>query len=380
MAFTFSVKAWRDVRPSEAKGLGVAEAIKAVVASCPASTGGLTPAQCDTAVKDIDKLSDSFDKVRKSLSGNKSSAATKTIAKLKTWDAELADYQVLIAQRRKAIQAALASEQYKVVFEKARDELTAAYKAALKAQSELARGRLPGRDEVVHWMATVESTGKKFSKTWFPNLAAFKSGGLKAEDVTLPDDLKQVKAAAGKLKEVCVALADAMRDSARASLEALDDRKELERELKALMAGYKDLEGDMRALMGKFASAATNAKALAEDVKAAIAEKRARDDFKRLGQEALDLRDTRTGLEEAVKTLNQSLRAGNGDLNKRYMALTKLPGWNPDTHGQLARKRQDAADLSVRQCSVLAAEIDKQIDRVRVMYSKTSYQGYIGTL
>jgi hypothetical protein len=380
MAFTFSVKAWKDVRPSEAKGLGVEEAIKAVEASCPDKVTDLTAAKCDSATKDINDLSDAFDKARKKIAGLKSTSATKALAKLKVCDGELDDYLEKLKARKYAIRAEPASEQYRDVYEKAREALTAAYKDALKAEAELARGVLPKRDQIVGWMMTVETSGKKFSKTYFPSLPAFKAGGVKADDVTLPDDLKQVKGAADKLKALCLNLAEATRSASRAAVEALDERNEVEKELKSLLSGYKELEGNMQVLIAKFAAVAVNAKALAEEVKAAIAGNLGKTEFQRLANEALDLKATRGQFEEAVVKLNATHRNGNGALSKRYRAMTQLPGWDEKKHGVLARKRQDAADVSVKECSVSALEIDRQIQRVRTMYARTSYQGYIGNL
>jgi hypothetical protein len=381
MAFTFTVKTWRDMRPSEAKDLGVGDAMKNVLAAFAKSETTMTVAECDTAADRMDTLSTAFTKAAAKLKPLKSKEATTSQDKIKLWEKELDKARDALKTRKYQIDVGLVSAKYKEVFDAAVTELKKEFIAAAKAAKEVeTRDFVPAKEEVVKWVKLAQDCAVKFSKTYIPTVAREIKKIVKVEDVALPPTLKESKVMVDKLTGWCTLFAEAAKKKTQKDADALDDKKEVEKQLKAVFKDFQDLEGKMKGHIGSCNNLSTAAKATAEKAKVEVTKPENQAVSKKLAETALTIKENLETVRKTIKTLSDSFQKDSGPLAKALKAVQGLPAFDEKKFGGLIKDRTHAAEMSVQQCEGPLANVDRQLDRIRLMFSKSSYQGYAAKL
>lgn len=381
MAFTFTVKVWQATRPSEAKGLGVGEAMKDVLTAFGKSEATMTAAECDTASQRIDTLSTAFTKAVAKMKPLKSKEATATQDKIKLWEKELDKALDALKTRKYQIDVGLVSAKYKEVFDAAVTELKKEFMAAAQAAKEVeTRDFVPAKEQVVKWVKLAQDCAVKFSKTYIPTVAREIKKIVKVEDVALPPNLKDSKAMVDKLVGWCTLFAEAAKRKTQKDADALDDKKEVEKQLKALFKDFQDLETKMKGHIGSCTNLSNAAKTTAEKAKVEVVKPENQTVAKKLADTALVIKENLETIRKTIKTLNDSFQKDSGALSKALKAVVGLPAYDEKKFGAMVKDRTHAAEMSVQQCEGPLANVDRQLDRIRLMYSKTTYQGYVSKL
>lgn len=379
--FTFTVKLWQATRPSEAKDLGVGEAIKGVLAAFTKSETTMTVAECDTAAQKMDLLSTAFTKAVSKMKPLKSKEATATQDKIKLWEKELDKAREGLTKRKYTIDVDLVSAKYKEIFDAAVTELKKEFMAAAKAAKEVeSRGFLPPKEDVVKWVKLAQDCAVKFSKTYIPTAAREIKKIVKVEDVALPANLKDSKVMVKSLTDWCTLFAEAAKKKTQTDADALDDKKEVEKQLKALFKEFQDLETKMKVQIASSLNLSNSAKITAEKAKAEVTKPDNQALSKKVADVALILKDNLAATRKAVKTLSDGFQKDSGALAKGLKAVKGLPAYDEKKFGGLIKDRLHAAEMSVEQCETPLANVDRQLDRIRLMFSKSDYQGYAAKL
>lgn len=381
MAFTFTVKIWRDMRPSEAKDLGVGDAMKNVLAAFAKAETTMTVAECDTAGDRIETLSTCFTKAAAKLKPLKSKEATTTQDKMKLWEKELDKARDALKTRKYQIDVALVAAKYKEVFDAAVTELKKEFIAAAKAAKEVeTRDFVPAKEEVVKWVKLAQDCGVKFSKTYIPTIAREIKKIVKVEDVALPANLKESKVMVEKLVGWCTLFAEAAKKKTQKDADALDDKKEVEKQLKAVFKDFQDLEAKMKGHITSSTNLSNAAKITAEKAKAEVVKPENQAVAKKLADTALTIKENLETVRKTVKALSDSFQKDSGALSKALKAVAGLPAYDEKKFGGMVKDRTHAAEMSVQQCEGPLANVDRQLDRIRLMFAKTTYQGYVSKL
>jgi hypothetical protein len=373
---SFTVKAWRAVRPESAKDTGVAGAIGEVDKAFKKAINAMSQDEIDKAKAALKSLSEALDKGKKAIDEDKKDKdRTAALKLIESWKEEIkALLSDLAMSAAYTIKVAAVQKAYDERYDKVRSDVVAHHNAA---RDHVQKGTRPSDQDLQRYLVSVRDGGKICSKQSIADILP-EAKMVKVEDIQMPNDVKIIKAKIEQLMALCVDFAKAGKKDAKNRAAALDDTVAADKAVKAVMDAYAAVEKEMKVLIAETKRQASLAQAVAERIKDAIANgspdsRTFTPLVKAAKQIAVDLKKC----DDDLRVIGDRWRAKGSPIADLVAAARKVDGFDEKTHGKLMVDRMQANQMLIRQVSIPHGEGVRQIERAkRLLSDSNDHRGF----
>ena len=377
---SFTVKAWRDVRPKSAKDTGVAGAIELVAKAYAKDVPAMSQAEIKVAKAALEGLSSALAKGKKAIDEDtKDKDRTAALALIEKWQKEIKTLTAELAMNAAyGIRLVAVQEEYDKQYQRLKTDVDTYHYAAALHNRNATR---PSDVDLQRYLVAVRDGGNICSKQSIPNVLA-EAKTIKVADINLAADVKLTKTKIDQLMDWCTAFAKLGKTDARNRAAALDDTVAVEKAIKKVMDSYTDVERDMKALITQTKQQATLGQQLADKTKAAIQQGNTDKDF--FANLVKAIKVVATALKKCdddLRTIGDQWRTSSSPIGTLVSACRKVAGYDEATHGKLMIDRMQANQMLIRQVSIPLGDGTRQIERAkRLLTESTSHRGYASGL
>lgn len=379
---TFSVSGWRKVRPSAAKGLGVADAIGDVDKALKKKPSDMSKAEAKKAEVALDALKSKLDTARSKINQDKSGKKDNkpAIDLIEKWIKECETEKTNIAgSLGYKVKVENVQEKYDEEYKKIREDVTTWHAAA---RDHVRNNTFPTDIDLQRMLTAARDAGKICSPTYIKAMKIPEAKAVDPKDIVFPDTMDMTIAMTNDLTKWGVAFSKEGKRNARAPVANLDDNIAIEKAIKDVMNAYTRTEAAMKQIIKDSNTLSATAKSIADRIRQEIDNGNADEKlFKGLARLIKQTANAIEAKEQDMKNEGDQWRTSSSPTGKLVAKVNGMDGYDKNTHGKLLVDRMQANQMLIRRATMPLAEAQRQIDLAKLhLNGSTSHRGYAAGL